>query len=50
MTEIKVPALPESVSDGVVVAWHKQPGEAIQRDEALVDIEKAGEKLRVTLF
>jgi len=39
MTEIKVPALPESVSDGVVVAWHKQPGEAIRRDEALVDIE-----------
>ena len=38
-TEIKVPALPESVSDGVVVGWHKQPGEAIQRDEALVDIE-----------
>ena len=26
-------------SDGVVVAWHKQPGEAIRRDEALVDIE-----------
>jgi 2-oxoglutarate dehydrogenase E2 component (dihydrolipoamide succinyltransferase) len=39
MTEVKVPALPESVSDGVIVAWHKQPGEAIQRDEALVDIE-----------
>jgi 2-oxoglutarate dehydrogenase E2 component (dihydrolipoamide succinyltransferase) len=38
-TEIKVPALPESVSDGVVVDWHKQPGEAIRRDEALVDIE-----------
>ena len=38
-TEIRVPALPESVSDGVVVDWHKQPGEAIQRDEALVDIE-----------
>jgi len=38
-TEIKVPALPESVSDGVVVGWHKQPGETIQRDEALVDIE-----------
>ncbi len=37
--EVKVPALPESVSDGVVVAWHRQPGEAIQRDEALVDIE-----------
>ena len=38
-TEVKVPELPESVSDGVVVAWHKQPGEAIRRDEALVDIE-----------
>ena len=38
-TEVKVPALPESVSDGVLVCWHKQPGEAIKRDEALVDIE-----------
>jgi 2-oxoglutarate dehydrogenase E2 component (dihydrolipoamide succinyltransferase) len=38
-TEVKVPALPESVSDGVLVTWHKQPGDAIQRDEALVDIE-----------
>jgi 2-oxoglutarate dehydrogenase E2 component (dihydrolipoamide succinyltransferase) len=37
--EVKVPALPESVSDGVVVGWHKQPGEPIRRDEALVDIE-----------
>ncbi|HYQ71976.1 MAG TPA: biotin/lipoyl-containing protein, partial [Gammaproteobacteria bacterium] len=38
-TEVKVPALPESVSDGVVVVWHKQPGDPIERDEALVDIE-----------
>lgn len=37
--EVKVPALPESVTDGVVVAWHKRPGETINRDEALVDIE-----------
>jgi 2-oxoglutarate dehydrogenase E2 component (dihydrolipoamide succinyltransferase) len=37
--EIRVPALPESVSDGLIVAWHKQPGDAITRDEALVDIE-----------
>ena len=37
--EVRVPALPESVSDGVIVAWHKQPGDAIVRDEALVDIE-----------
>ena len=38
-TEVKVPALPESVSDGVVAGWHKQPGDTILRDEALVDIE-----------
>lgn len=38
-TEVRVPALPESVSDGVVVVWHKQPGDVIERDEALVDIE-----------
>jgi 2-oxoglutarate dehydrogenase E2 component (dihydrolipoamide succinyltransferase) len=37
--EVKVPALPESVSDGVVAAWHKQPGDPINRDETLVDIE-----------
>jgi len=37
--EVKVPELPESVSDGVVVVWHKQPGDIIERDEALVDIE-----------
>jgi 2-oxoglutarate dehydrogenase E2 component (dihydrolipoamide succinyltransferase) len=38
-TEVRVPALPESVSDGVVACWHKQPGDIIRRDEALVDIE-----------
>ena len=38
-TEVKVPALPESVSDGVVACWHKRPGDVIRRDEALVDIE-----------
>ena len=38
-TEVKVPVLPESVSDGVVVCWHKQAGDRIKRDEALVDIE-----------
>jgi len=39
VTEIRVPALPESVSDGVVACWHKRPGDTIRRDEALVDIE-----------
>ena len=38
-TEIKVPVLPESVSDATVAVWHKQPGESIRRDENLVDLE-----------
>jgi 2-oxoglutarate dehydrogenase E2 component (dihydrolipoamide succinyltransferase) len=38
-TEVRVPALPESVSDGVVVCWHRQAGDIIKRDEPLVDIE-----------
>jgi len=38
-TEIKVPTLPESIADALVVTWHKQPGDAVSRDEVLVDIE-----------
>lgn len=38
-TEIKVPVLPESVQDAVVAAWHKKPGDAVKRDENLVDLE-----------
>ncbi|MCP3675290.1 MAG: 2-oxoglutarate dehydrogenase complex dihydrolipoyllysine-residue succinyltransferase [Gammaproteobacteria bacterium] len=37
--EIKVPVLPESVADATIATWHKQPGEAVERDENLVDIE-----------
>jgi len=37
--EIKVPALPESVSDATLVAWHKKTGDSISRDENLVDLE-----------
>lgn len=37
--EIKAPTFPESVQDGSVATWHKQPGEAVSRDELLVDIE-----------
>ena len=37
--EIKAPTFPESVADGEVVAWHKQAGEAVSRDELLVEIE-----------
>ncbi len=38
-TEIKVPVLPESVADATVAVWHKQPGDSIQRDENLLDLE-----------
>jgi len=38
-TEIKTPVFPESVADGEIATWHKQPGEAVLRDELLVDIE-----------
>jgi 2-oxoglutarate dehydrogenase E2 component (dihydrolipoamide succinyltransferase) len=38
-TEIKVPVLPESVSDATIAAWHKKPGDAVKRDENLVDLE-----------
>jgi 2-oxoglutarate dehydrogenase E2 component (dihydrolipoamide succinyltransferase) len=38
-TEIKVPALPESITDATLVAWHKKPGDAIRRDENLADLE-----------
>ncbi|MCW8884392.1 MAG: 2-oxoglutarate dehydrogenase complex dihydrolipoyllysine-residue succinyltransferase [Motiliproteus sp.] len=37
--EIKAPTFPESVADGTVATWHKQPGEAVTRDELIVDIE-----------
>jgi 2-oxoglutarate dehydrogenase E2 component (dihydrolipoamide succinyltransferase) len=38
-TEVRVPTLPESVSDATVLTWHKKPGQAIARDENLVDLE-----------
>jgi len=37
--EVKVPVLPESVSDATIATWHKQAGEAVKRDENLVDLE-----------
>jgi 2-oxoglutarate dehydrogenase E2 component (dihydrolipoamide succinyltransferase) len=38
-TEIRVPQLPESVADATLVAWHKQPGDSVRRDENLADLE-----------
>ena len=37
--EIKVPVLPESVADAVIVSWYKKAGETIRQDEKLVDLE-----------
>ena len=37
--EVKVPQLPESVAEATLVNWHKKPGEAVKRDENLIDIE-----------
>jgi len=37
--EIKVPPLPESVTDATLVGWHKKTGETVTRDENLVDLE-----------
>jgi len=37
--EVRVPQLPESVADATLVAWRKKPGDAVSRDENLVDLE-----------
>jgi 2-oxoglutarate dehydrogenase E2 component (dihydrolipoamide succinyltransferase) len=37
--EVKVPQLPESVSEATLVSWHKKAGEAVVRDENLIDVE-----------
>ena len=39
LIEVKVPVLPESVAEATLVNWHKQAGEAVRRDENLIDIE-----------
>lgn len=37
--EVKVPALPESVADATIAAWHKKVGDAVKRDENILDLE-----------
>jgi 2-oxoglutarate dehydrogenase E2 component (dihydrolipoamide succinyltransferase) len=39
LIDLKVPGFPESVADGTIVGWKKKPGDAVSRDESLVDIE-----------
>ncbi len=38
-SEVRVPALPESVADATVLTWHKQPGDTVRKDDNLVDLE-----------
>ena len=40
--EIKVPSLGESVGEATVAKWLKQPGEAVERDEPVVELETDG--------
>ncbi|MCM5703788.1 2-oxoglutarate dehydrogenase complex dihydrolipoyllysine-residue succinyltransferase [Larsenimonas salina] len=37
--DVKAPAFPESVQEGTIGTWHKKPGDAVKRDELIVDIE-----------
>ncbi|CAG0966798.1 2-oxoglutarate dehydrogenase E2 component (dihydrolipoamide succinyltransferase) [Burkholderiales bacterium] len=37
--EVRVPQLPESVAEATLVSWHRKAGEAVRRDENLIDIE-----------
>ncbi len=39
LVEVKVPQLSESVAEATLLAWHKKPGDAVKRDENLIDIE-----------
>ena len=39
LIEVKVPQLSESVSEATLVSWHKKEGDAVSRDENLIDIE-----------
>jgi len=38
-SEVRVPPLPESVADATVLTWHKRAGDAVRKDESLVDLE-----------
>lgn len=39
MIEVKVPLLPESITDATVSTWHKKVGDAVKRDETIVELE-----------
>src|SRR5437773_7984261 len=37
--EVKVPMLPESITDATISTWHKKAGDKVSRDENIVDLE-----------
>lgn len=39
LEQVKVPLLPESVTDATIITWHKKVGDTVRRDENLVDLE-----------
>lgn len=39
LVDVKVPMLSESIAEATLVSWHKKPGEAVNRDENLIDVE-----------
>ncbi|MFN8838252.1 MAG: biotin/lipoyl-containing protein, partial [Burkholderiales bacterium] len=39
LIEVKVPQLSESVAEATLLQWHKKPGDAVERDQNLIDIE-----------
>jgi 2-oxoglutarate dehydrogenase E2 component (dihydrolipoamide succinyltransferase) len=39
LIEVKVPVLPESITEATLVTWHKKAGDAVKRDENLIDVE-----------
>ena len=43
--EVKVPQLSESVAEATLLTWHKKVGEAVTRDENLIDVEKINKSI-----
>jgi len=48
LIEVKVPQLPESVTDATLLKWHKQEGEAVRKEENLIDLETDKVILEIT--
>ncbi len=45
--EVRVPALPESVSDATVLAWHRRPGERVKVTVSILDQDLRADAIRV---